>query len=86
MGANFLRFNGFVFSVVGDVSVNNETSMVTSSISRIDLPAQSSKMLIRVGFVRVCYECLRRSFNECSERYILLDIYLTLTYAPKDTD
>ena len=30
MGANILKFNHIVLSVVGDVSVDSETSMVTS--------------------------------------------------------
>ena len=30
MGANILRFNRIVLSMVGDVSVDSETSMVTS--------------------------------------------------------
>ncbi len=51
MGANFLGFNGVVLSVVGDVPVDSEAPVVTSSISPgFDLPAQSSKMLIGVGF------------------------------------
>jgi len=33
--ANILGFNGVVHSVEGDVFVDNETSVVTSSISRI---------------------------------------------------
>jgi hypothetical protein len=33
MGANFPRFNGVVFSVVGDVTVDSEAPVVTSSIS-----------------------------------------------------
>ena len=32
---NILGFNNVVFSVVGDVPVDSETSMVTSSISKI---------------------------------------------------
>jgi hypothetical protein len=48
MGANFPGFNGFVLSVVGDVSVDSEAHVVTSSISK-DLPAQSSNMLIGVS-------------------------------------
>ena len=35
MGANILEFNRIVHSVVGDVSVDREASVVTSSISRI---------------------------------------------------
>jgi len=35
MGANILGFNGIVHSVVGDVPVNSEAPVVTSSISRI---------------------------------------------------
>ncbi len=53
MGANFSRFNGFVRSVVGDVPVDSEASVVNSLISRMDVPAQFSKMLIGVGF-RTC--------------------------------
>ena len=33
MGTNFPGFNGVVFSVVGDVPVDNEAPVVTSSIS-----------------------------------------------------
>ncbi len=33
MGANFPGFNGVVLSVVGDVPVDSETPVVTSSIS-----------------------------------------------------
>ena len=46
MGANILGFNGVVHSVVGDVSVDSETPVVTSSISRI--------AHIGVGFAYVC--------------------------------
>ena len=35
MGANILRFSGVVHSVVGDVPVDREAPVVTSSISRI---------------------------------------------------
>ena len=35
MEANILGFNGFVHLVVGDVLVDSEAPMVTSSISRI---------------------------------------------------
>ncbi len=70
MGANFPGFNGVVLSVVGDVPVDSETPVVTSSDVPVDseapvvtssispslqdLPAQSSKMLIGVGFACVC--------------------------------
>jgi hypothetical protein len=50
MGVNFSGFNGFVLSVVGDVHVDSETPVVTSSNSRMDLPTQSLKMLIGIGF------------------------------------
>ena len=53
MGVNFSGFNGFMLSVVGDVTVDSEAPVVTSSISRIDLLAQSSKMLIGIGFACV---------------------------------
>ncbi len=53
MGANFPGFNGFVFSVVGDVTVDSEAPVVISSISKMDLPAQFSKMLVGVGFACV---------------------------------
>jgi hypothetical protein len=33
MGANILGFNGFVLLVVGDVLIDSETLMVTSSFS-----------------------------------------------------
>ena len=42
MGANILRFNSVVYSVVGDVPVNSEASVMTS------------KMLIGVEFGYVC--------------------------------
>ena len=35
MGANILGFNGVMHSVVGDVSVDSEAPVVTSSISSI---------------------------------------------------
>ena len=35
MGANILGFNGVVHSIVGDVPVDSEAPVVTSSISRI---------------------------------------------------
>jgi hypothetical protein len=38
VGANFLGFNGVVLLVVGDVPVDSETHVVTSSISRIYQP------------------------------------------------
>jgi hypothetical protein len=41
-----------MLSVVGDISVDNETPMVTFNLE--DLPAQSSKMLKGVGFAYVC--------------------------------
>ena len=53
MGANFSGFNGFVLSVVGDVPVDSEAPMMTSLISRMDLPTQYSKMLIGVAFACV---------------------------------
>ena len=34
-GVNILEFNGVVLSVIGDLSVDSEASMVTSSISKI---------------------------------------------------
>ena len=34
-GNKFLGFNGVMLSVVGDVFIDSETSVVTSSISRI---------------------------------------------------
>jgi hypothetical protein len=49
----------FVLSVVGDVSVDSEAPVMTSSISKMDLPVQSLKMLIGVGFACMRYECLR---------------------------
>ena len=51
MGVNILGFNGFVHSVVGDVPVD---SACGDFINLEDLPAQSSKMLIGVGFGYVC--------------------------------
>ncbi|BAD81404.1 hypothetical protein [Oryza sativa Japonica Group] len=51
MGANFSGFNGFVLSMVGDVPVDSEAPMMTSLISRMDLPTQYSKMLI--GFTAI---------------------------------
>lgn len=34
IGANFSEFNGYVLSVVGDIPVDSETTVVTSSISK----------------------------------------------------
>jgi hypothetical protein len=42
-----------VFSVVGDVPVDSKASVLTLSIYRMDLPAQSSKILIGVEFACV---------------------------------
>ena len=47
-----LGFNGIMLSVVGDVPVDSEASVVTSSISRcVD---SLSEVLIGVGFAYVC--------------------------------
>jgi len=58
MRANLLEFNGVVFSMVGDVSVNSETSVVTSSNLNI----------LGVGFAYLCShggesECLSSSIS-----------------------
>jgi hypothetical protein len=45
MRANFLEFNGVVLSVVGDVFVDSETSVVTF-INFKNLPTRSWKMII----------------------------------------
>jgi hypothetical protein len=55
-----------VISVVGDIPVDNDVSVVTSSILR-DLPAQFSKMLLGVGFV-----CIHR--DECVCVVIVSDV------------
>jgi hypothetical protein len=49
--ANITRFNSIVFSVVGDVFIDNKVSLK-------DLSAQSSKMLIEIGFAFVRNECV----------------------------
>ena len=46
--ANILRFNGVVHSVLGDVPVDSEAPVVTSSISRICWPGLS-EVFIGVG-------------------------------------
>ena len=48
-----LLYAAIVHSVVGDVPVDNETHVMTSSILK-DLSTQSSKMLIGIGFVYAC--------------------------------
>ena len=48
---NTLGFNSVVLLVVGEVPVENETTIETLSISRIC--AQSSKMLIEIEFAYV---------------------------------
>ena len=51
MEENILKFNSVVLLVVGEVPVENETTIETLSISRIC--AQSSKMLIEIEFAYV---------------------------------
>ena len=48
----FTGFNSIVHSVVGDVPIDSEVLVVTSSISIEDLPVQSLKILIW-GRIRV---------------------------------
>ena len=53
--ANIIGFNGHcVLLVVGVVPVDNETSVMTSSILRICRPSHSSKMLVEIEFAYVC--------------------------------
>jgi hypothetical protein len=58
MGANIPEFISVVFLVVDDVPVDNETPMMTSSISRIFQPSLQ-KMLIGAWFACLRCECLR---------------------------
>jgi hypothetical protein len=77
---NFLEFNGVMLSVavVGDVPIDSETSMVTSSILRI-YRLNLLEVLIRVGScacfhmgecvcmfvsVRICILCLKRRMKD----------------------
>jgi hypothetical protein len=49
--ANIIGFNGHcVLLVVGVVPVDNEMSVMTSSILRICRPSHSSKMLVEIEF------------------------------------
>ena len=60
MRANFPGFNDFVLSVVGDVPVDSETPVVTSSISRICRPGDAHRgrgcvrVFIGVGVSVLC--------------------------------
>jgi len=54
IGVNFLKFNGVVLSVVGDVFIDSEMlPVVILSISRICRLDQFSKILIKVEFAFV---------------------------------
>ena len=60
MGANILGFNGVVYSVVGDVPVDSEAPVVTSSISRICRPS-----LRRWSQGQGLRTCIHRGVSEC---------------------
>jgi hypothetical protein len=62
MGANFPGFNGIVLLVVGDVPVDNETPVVTSSIS----PGFAGPVFEHAHRSRVCV----RAFIEVSARVL----------------
>ena len=56
---NILGFNSVVFSVVDDVPVDSETSMVTSSISKICQLSLIHRSKIYVhAFIRMCVRAL----------------------------
>jgi hypothetical protein len=57
VGANILGFNGVVLSVLRDALVNNGRLWSLHQSRLEDLPAQSSKVLIGVGFVFVHSWC-----------------------------
>ena len=55
MGANILEFNSVMFSGVGGDPVDSEVPIYGDFVNLEDLPAQSSKMLLGVGFAYVRY-------------------------------
>ena len=69
VGANFPGFNGVVFSVVGDVSIDSETPVVTLSISPgfagpVFEDAHRGRVCVRV-FIGVSVHALRVSALCC---------------------
>jgi hypothetical protein len=60
--------------LVGDVPVDSKASVLTLSIYRMDLPAQSSKILIGVEFA-----CVHR--GECA---YVISVYVALCNSKKN--
>jgi hypothetical protein len=80
VGANFLRFNGVVLSVVGDIPFDSEVLVMTSSISRI-YQLNLLEVFIEVG-LRAYFprgECAYVFVSVCVYTMFLKKTYISIT-------